>query len=224
MKDIGKGLKSILAIAAFIAITISAIMFNCDIYRIIPLYISLVVMFLQMRASRISFLLGGCNAIYYAAVYFYLKLYGIALYSLLVAFPIQIITYIRWKKRAYAHTTILKRLKNKTRFIWVSGFMAVWLALYYLLYNLGSEYIILDNSAAVIGTAANLASLLYLIEFPYIQSVTHVINIILNAQLISNDPKQWTYLIYYFYALACAIISAVYMQRLYNKQKAERIE
>ena len=221
MKDNGKILKCIFAGVAFIAITVSSIVFKCDVYRVLPLYVSLLVMFLQMRASRMSFLVGGCNAIYYAVVYFCLKLYGIALYSLLVGFPIQIITYFRWKKRAYAHAAVLKRLQTKTRILWICLCSTAWVALYFILGNFGSEHIILDNSAAVIGAAANLASLLYLIEYPYIQSITHTINMFLNIQLICEDPKQWPYLIYFIYALVCAIISAIYMQRLYNKQQSE---
>lgn len=218
-----KLLKYILAVAACIGITVSAIIFRCEVYRILPLYASLVVMFLQMRASRLSFLIGGCNAAYYAVVYFYLDIFGMGLYSLLVACPIQIFTYIRWKKHAYAHSTVLKRLSNRDRLVWVATFVAVWVFLFLILRSIGSEYIILDNSAAVIGVASNLASLLCLIEFPYIQSVSLFLNIFLNIQMINNDPKQWTFLIYYIYALSCAITSAFYMQKLYNKQKIEPI-
>ena len=221
MKLRGHIYKYVLIGLTAVAISVAAVLTGCPIYRIVPLYVSLVVMYLQTRASRFSFLLGGCNAAYYAVVYFYLGLYGIALYSLLVASPIQIITYIRWKKRAYKHSALLKCLSWKTRLAAVLGFAGVWGLLYLILSGLGSAYLILDNTVSVIGAAANVASLLYLIEFPYVQCLSLVLNITLYIQMIQNDPKQLTFLIYTMYALTCALISAVYMQKLYNWQKQE---
>ena len=206
-----------------VAITVAALMTGCPVYRIVPLYISLSVMYLQTKASRFSFLLGGCNAAYYAVVYAFLELYGMALYSVLVACPIQIVTYIRWKKRANKHSALLRRLSWKQRLLAVGAFAAAWGLLYALLSSLGSGYVILDNTVSAIGVAANLASLLYLIEFPYVQCVSLALNIMLNAQMVQTDPKQWTFLIYTAYALVCALISAVYMQKLYNWQKKENI-
>ena len=54
---------------------------------------------------------------------------------------------------------------------------------------------------------------------PYVQCVSHVLNITLYVQMVQQEPKQWTYLIYTVYALVCGIVSAIYMHRLYNKQK-----
>ena len=211
--------RYVLMAAAFAGITAAAILTGSDVYRIIPLYVSLLVMYLQTKASRMSFLLGGCNAAYYAAVYLFLGLYGMAAYSLLIASPIQIFTYIRWKKRAYGDAAILKRLSAKQRLLWAAAFGALWTVLFFTLRALGSGYILLDNTISVISTAANIMGLLYLIEFPYVQCVAHILNITLYVQMVQTQPKQWTYLIYSSYALICGIISAVYMHKLYNKQK-----
>ena len=208
---------------AFVGITAAAICTGSDVYRIVPLYVSLLVMYLQTKASRFSFLLGGCNAAYYAGVYLFLRLYGMAAYSLLLACPIQIVAYIRWKKRTTGNATALKRLSNPQRLLWIAGFAALWTVLYFALRALGSGYILLDNTITVISTAANILSLLCLIEFPYVQCVAHILNITLYIQMISEEPKQWTYLIYTVYALACGVISAVYMHKLYNKQQKDAI-
>ncbi len=69
--------RYILMAVAFAGITVAAVVTGSDVYRIIPLYVSLLVMYLQTRASRFSFLLGGCNAAYYAGVYLFLGLCGI---------------------------------------------------------------------------------------------------------------------------------------------------
>ena len=216
--------KYVLIAITAVAITVAAVLTGCPIYRIVPLYVSLFVMYLQTKASRFSFLLGGCNAAYYAAVYAFLGLYGMALYSVLVASPIQIVTYIRWKKRAYKYSALLKRLTWKQRIMAVAVFAGVWGILYVLLSSLGSGYLVLDNTVSVIGVASNVASLLYLIEFPYVQCLSLVLNIVLYMQMVQTDPMQWTFLIYTVYALICALISAVYMQKLYNWQRKEKLE
>lgn len=223
MKLRGHIYKYVLIALTAAAVTVAAVLTGCPVYRVIPLYVSLFVMYLQTKASRFSFLLGGCNAAYYALVYFFLELYGMALYSLLIACPIQIMTYIRWKKRAYKHSALLKRLSWKQRLGAVLGFGAVWGLLYAVLSGFGSGYLILDNTVSVIGAMANAASLLYLIEFPYVQCLSLVLNIVLYIQMVQEDPRQWTFLIYTTYALICAAISAVYMQKLYNWQKKEDI-
>lgn len=220
---LGNIYKYVLICITAVAIAVAAVLTGCPVYRVIPLFVSLLVMYLQTRASRFSFLLGGCNAAYYSVVYAALGLYGMALYSALMACPIQIFTYIRWKKHAYKHSALLKRLSWKQRILAVVGFGALWAVLYLILSSLGSGYLILDNTVSVIGVAANVASLMYLIEFPYIQSLSHTLNIVLYIQMVQNDPRQWTFLIYTIYALVCALISAVYMQKLYNWQKKENL-
>ena len=215
--------RYVLMAVAFLGITAAAVLTGSDIYRVVPLYVSLMVMYLQTKASRFSFLLGGCNAAYYAGVYLFLGLYGMATYSLLIASPIQIFAYIRWKKRLNGIETELKRLSGKQRFLWVLGFGGLWGLLFVILRTLGSGYLLLDNTITVISTAANILSLLCLIEFPYVQCVAHVLNITLYIQMVSTQPKQWTYLIYTVYAFCCGVISAVYMQKLYKTQKKDEI-
>lgn len=223
MKLRGRIFKYVLISLTAVAITVAAVLTKCPVYRIIPLYVSLMVMYLQTKASRFSFLLGGCNALYYGIVYVALGLYGMAMYNAFVACPIQIVTYIRWKRRTVANATVLKRLTAGQRIGGVLAFAAAWTALYFVLRVFGSEYLILDNSVTLISVCANVASLLYLIEFPYIQCVSYVVNIALYIQMIRDDARQWTFLIYAVYALVCVVISAVYMQKLYNWQRKENI-
>lgn len=76
-----------------VLITVAAVYFPGNGYRILPLYVSLVVMLLQTNANRMCFLVGGINSVFYAAVYFSLGLYASSLYWLLFSCPIQIITF-----------------------------------------------------------------------------------------------------------------------------------
>ena len=166
MKLRGHIYKYVLIALTAVAITGAAVMTKCPVYRVVPLYVSLLVMYLQTRASRFSFLLGGCNAAYYGIVYVALGLYGMAMYNAFLACPIQIVTYIRWKKHTVANATVLKRLTAKQRMLCVVSFAAAWTGLYFVLRVFGSEYVILDNSVTLISVCANIASFLYLIEFP----------------------------------------------------------
>lgn len=213
--------RCFLAGAAFAGITVTAVLFSCDLYRVLPLYVSLIVMIMQTRADRNCFLVGGLNAAYYAVVYVVLGLYGMALYSLLVAFPLQIITWLRWRRNPYAQATVLRRLSVRQRIGWGAGMAGIWLVLYLILNAFGSGYLILDNTISVISAAGNVGSLLSLIEFPFMQVLAHVLNIALYVQMVGEDPRQWTYLIYSVYALACSILSAYYMHGLYLRQRRE---
>ena len=221
MKRRGNIYKYALIGLTAVLITVAAFATGCEVYRVLPLYVSLIVMYLQTKASRFSFLLGGCNAAYYAFVYVITELYGMALYSILLACPIQIVTYIRWKRHTFANTTRLDRLTATQRIVSILAFAGVWTGLYFLLGAFGSEYLILDNSVTLLSAAANVTSLLCLIEFPYLQCVSYVVNIALYTQMIQKDPRQWTFLIYAIYALICCAVSAVYMQKQYNWQKKE---
>ena len=211
----------ILIAVAFAGIVATGWIYACPIYRVIPLCVSLVVMILQTRANRATFLLGGVNAIYYAVVYFSLKLYGMSLYSLLVACPLQLITWWRWRKNAYAQATVLRCLTRKQRLRWGLGLAGAWLGLYLLLDAFGSGYLILDNTISIISTAGNLGSLLSLIEFPFAQILAHVLNITLYVQMVQQEPAQWPFLIFFTYALICSSISAWFMHKLYRKQRQE---
>ena len=215
------GFLYLMVAAAFLGITVTGVMYGCPVYRMIPLCVSLMVMILQTRANRMSFLLGGVNALYYAVVYFSLKLYGMSLYSLLVACPLQIMTWLRWRKNAYAHATVLRRLTGKQRLRWSAGLAGAWIGLYLILDAFGSWYLILDHTISIISTAGNLGSVLSLIEFPFAQILAHVLSITMYVQMVLEEPAQWHFLIFFSYALICSSISAHYMHKLYRKQRQE---
>ena len=56
------GLVYLLAAAAFLGIVVTGVVYGCPVYRMIPLCVSLMVMLLQTRVNRMTFLLGGLNA------------------------------------------------------------------------------------------------------------------------------------------------------------------
>ena len=80
-----------------VLITVTGVYFNQSFLRILPLYNSLVIASLQSRVNRYSNLLGSINSLLYTVVYFHYNLYASALSALLFSFPMQMITFIRFK-------------------------------------------------------------------------------------------------------------------------------
>lgn len=204
-----------------IALAATAIIFKQSVIRTIPLFVSLFIMLLQTKANRFAYLLGGGNSILYAIAYFTMHLYGSALYAFCVSFPLQIITFICWSKRAYGNSTILRRLSNKQRIGWLSGGIAVWVVLYLILSAFGSQYLILDNTVTIIGITSTVFGMLALIEFQFLQLANGLVSCVLYITMLRNDPAQITYLIYTVYSLICCTLSLRYMYKLYQKQQEE---
>lgn len=222
MKKILRDGNTWLVVVTFVLITVTGIMFSQKWYRMLPLYISLFVMIMQTHANRYNFLLGGVNSIFYAIVYYALGLYGMAVYAVMVSFPLQIITFIRWNKHAYGNSTVLKRLPRKTRIISAVAFVAVWSVCYIALSAVGSGYVILDNTITILGIASTVCSLLSLIEFPFLQIAGQIISIILYIGMMKTNPEQITYLIFSCYSLICSSLALVYMSKLYITQHKEK--
>ncbi len=61
-----------------IGITVCAVIWKAAVWRILPLYVSLFVSFLNSRVDRRAFLIGGINSILYAIVYVSYGLYAMA--------------------------------------------------------------------------------------------------------------------------------------------------
>lgn len=211
--------RTVLMLLTAVSITVTAFIFPENILRIIPLYISLFIMLLQTKANRFCFLIGGCNAVLYAIVYFSLKLYGLALYALLVSFPLQLITFLRWSKKAYGKATVLRSLSAKQRICWTIGFATVWLLLYAMLSAFDSGYLILDNTVTLLGIIGTVFSMLSLIEFSFMQIVSGIISCILYVNMLREHPAQITYLIYTIYSLICSVSVCVVYRAEGGKDK-----
>lgn len=212
---------SLLAVTA-VSIAVTGIVFHQSFVLILPLFVSLFIMLLQTKANRFAYLLGSGNAILYAVAYFLLGLYGSALYALCISFPLQIITFIRWSKRAYGNSTVLHRLTNKQRLLWLTGGGVVWVLLFLLLSAFGSQYLILDNTITILGIIATVFGMLALIEFQFLQLASGIVSCVLYATMLKDDPAQITYLVYTVYSLVCYVLSLRYMHSLYQKQQEEQ--
>lgn len=202
-----------------VLLTAAGIFFHQSFFRILPLYVSLVVMILSSKVSRYAFLLGGLNSILYAAVYFYYGLYGVAAQAILFSFPMQIITFFNWKKNADKDAVKFRRMKKSALIICCASFAAAWAALYFVLKRLGSDYAVLDNTVTLLGIFASVLTAFAYIEYAWLTLSVAIINIFLYIQVIPAHHDQVTYLIYGIYSLICVSMHFSKARKLWKSQQ-----
>ena len=97
-----KNVRKVILLLTAVLVAVTAIIYKLDFICVLPLFVSLFVVMYQSEARRSAYLIGGLNALLYAGIYFfYFKLYGNGLTSVLVSFPLQVATFINWKKHSY---------------------------------------------------------------------------------------------------------------------------
>lgn len=205
----------------FMLITFFGIKYSQSILKIIPLYISIVVMLLQLRVNRYAFLLGGINSVLYAAVYFYYALYGSAFYAITVSFLMQIATFINWGRHSYKKTaTVFKTMGIKKFTLFSAGFFVIWLICYMIFKRLGSSHTLLDNTVMLLGIVTTLLTMFSYVEWTYLQNLNCIINVILYATMLKENPEMSTYLVSMVYSLLCANMALFNVRKMYNEQRS----
>ena len=205
-------LVPIFATAALI--TAAGLYFHQDFFRILPLYVSLFVLIFSAKVNRYAFLIGGLNSILYAAVYFAYGLYGMAVFS----FPIQMLSFFRWKKHAYKQSVQLQKMTVRQRILVSVGFASVWAALYLILKSVGAAYALLDNTVSLFGICITFLQLFAYVEYTYLMLPNSLFSVALYIQMLPENPEQTTYLIYALYSLVCYIFQLINAARLYRLQ------
>lgn len=214
--------KKIITIAVMaILITGAGIYFHQNFFRILPLYVSLFVMILQANVSRYAYLLGGLNSILYSVIYFVYGLYGIAAQALLFSFPMQIITFFRWKKNADKNSVIFRKMNGKQLALTAAAYAAAWVALFFILRRAGSDYAVLDNTVTLVGVFTSVLTALAYIEYTWLMVPAGILNIILYIQVIPDNPEQTTYLIYSVYSLICVTVQFFKARKLWKEQNSQ---
>ena len=220
----GNLISILLIVITAALITWTGIVYQQEVFRIIPLYVSLVVGMLQARASRYACLIGSLNSILYAAVYFSFALYASAAYALLISFPLQAITFLRWRKRSYKHSTEFRRLSGK-QWALVGGLFALSFALLYGITSLaGSGYRLLDNSVTLFGILISILTMLSFREYSWLMLISGSLTIALDARMTVDHPAQITYLIFALYSMTCIVRQFFAVRGLYKEQLQQRKE
>jgi len=206
-----------------LSITVTGFLFNQDFFRILPLYISLIIALMQSNVNRYALLLGGINSILYAFVYIYYSLYASALYAAFISFPIQIVTFIRWNKQRWKSSTLLRKMSWKLRSITAFSFAAVWSGMYILLTLTDSKYVLFDTSVSLFGILISILTMFSYIEYTYLMLPSCLISIGMYLVMMQENPEQITYLIFSIYCFVCQCIAFRNARQIYAEQKKEDV-
>lgn len=211
--------KKVIIILTGIAILIAGIICKQEFFLMIPLFISLFVMAFQSDANRIGLLIGAINAAIYTAAYVYMGVYASAASAILFSFPIQLSSFFTWKKKAYKNTVMFRKMTNKQRIIFSSAVIAMWIILAGIMIHFKYEYAVLDSISFLLGFIIPILTMLAYIEYTYLWIIQAIIGLLLNVQMVVNDYKQTTYLIYGIYALYCVIGAFISVRKFYKEQQ-----
>lgn len=206
-----------------IAITIAGIRYHQSFVRILPLYISLLVVLLQSSVNRYASLIGGINALLYGVVYYHYGLYATTAYTVLFSAPMQFATFVLWSRRAYASSTQLRKMTGRQLTMTALLFLLAFGGLCLVLSVLGSQYMIFDNTVTLLGIWLCVLTLLRFREYSWLSVINSLIHFTLYASMVRDFPEQMTYAIYGVYLVICGVMTFCNVQILYRKQRAEGI-
>lgn len=213
--------KLVIIILTAVVILATGIITKQPFFLMIPLFVSLFVMTFQSEANRIGALIGAINAVIYTFTYLYMGVYASAASGLLFSFPVQLITFFNWKKKAYKKTVVFKRMTNKVRILFFSGIGVLWAVLAVVFYYMQYEYAVFDSLLFLLGFIVPVLTALAFVEYTYLWIVQAVFGLFLNVQMVMNDTSQATYLVYGFFALYCVILAYINVQKFYKEQRVE---
>lgn len=204
-----------------VLITAAGIYFHQSFLRILPLYISLVVGLLQSRINRFASLLGSINSLLYGVVYIYYNLYGSAFSALLFSFPIQLLTFIRWNKNKWEHSTVLRKLSTKQRILILLGYIVALAVMWIILPLIGSQYVFLDSVTNLLGILIYFLTMFAFVEYTFLMVINGIIGTALYITMLGDTPEITTYLIYSVYSFVCIVVAFFQARKLYDSQQAE---
>lgn len=204
-----------------VSITAAGIYFKQSFLNILPLYNSLVVGMLQSRVNRYASLVGSINSLLYGAVYFYYGLYGSLFSAVLFSFPIQLLTFLRWNKNKWKHSTVLRKLTAKQRILLAVGCVATLVIMWIVLPLIGSQYVFLDSLTNIIGIVIYFLTMFAFVEYTFLMVINGIIGIALYVQMLGETPEMTTYLIFSIYSFICIVLAFFQARKIYKNQQAE---
>ena len=203
----------ILAALVFVALAVLAVLYKPEPFSVLPLFISVIIMFLQTRVNRFAYLVGATNSVLYAVAFYLMSLYSQAAYALLVSCPVQIVTFFLWQRHTEQGATQTRKMTARSRCILASVALVAWVAFYFIFKGLGSAYLLLDNTVSIIGIIATLLVALRFSECAILSLTSGVISLVLYAQMLANDPSTVIWLVFTAYSVVCNCITFINMSR-----------
>jgi nicotinamide riboside transporter PnuC len=213
-----KNLMYVLILFTAAGITVAGILSGQQFIRMLPLYISLMVMFFQSDALRIAPLIGSLNSLLYAYVDYSYNLFGSALSALLISFPFQMLTFILWTKRKDGKTTVFRKMSPKKRILFFLAVAIVYVPCLVVNFNMGAALAPLDTYSFVGVFATQILTLFAFIEYTWFSVFGSLITILMNALILKSSPDRACYLIYSIYSAICCIRGAVTVYKIHKRQ------
>lgn len=202
-----------------VLITVAGVYYRQSFLRILPLYISIIIGMLQSGVNRYACLLGSINSLLYGAVYVYFNLYASAISAVLFSCPIQMLTFIRWNKNKWKHSTVLRKLTAKQRIWIVIGYIVALFAMWIVLPLIGSQYVFLDSATNLLGILIYFLTMFAFVEYTFLMIVNGIIGIALYVTMLPDTPETATYLIFSVYSFICIVFAFFQARKLYNSQQ-----
>ena len=223
-------LSMILMSITLVLIITCVILFKPDFIMVLPYFVSLVIGALQASANRYAPLIGGVNSIFYAIVYYYLGLNGNALYALLVSFPLQIITFIRWQKNKYGSSTIFKKMTWGGRALTAAAFVLAVVGFRAILNLMGGSQQLLDSMTTLFGILITVLTMLSFVEYSYLAPISGMVGLYMyisgafeitgaGVGLAEGGEKKIHIIIFSIYSLICVTRGFFRVQKLYKEQQ-----
>ena len=207
-----------------ILLTVLSIVFKQMFIKVLPCYISLVVMLLQARANKYCFLLGALNSIIYAVGYYFEKVYGSLAEALILSFPIQMITFFVWKRNEGKSQSKTRNLTLKQALITVASFVVVWIGMYFVFKAIGDSSPILDNSIFVLSLVIYVYTLFGIVESRLLLIVSCCISLTMWTIKTFYDIKSITYVLLSVYNLYMCIKGFVIWKKIASKDNGKEIK
>lgn len=191
--------------------------------KVLPLYISLFVMFLNSTANRYGIIVGAFNSILYGVVYLQFGLYGSAVSCFAFSAPIQFLSFIRWSRHSYKKTTVFRKLSGKKRICLLLILIVAYVCSVIALKLSDGRYVFLDAVSIPLGLLIPILNMFAYVEFTYGQLFSTPFTIVIATLMIPTTPAQSAYLVYHVYSYICIIKAFFNVKEIYKEQHANGI-
>lgn len=211
-----------LVVLVAVAMTVITIINKQSFFLVLPLYVSIIIMFMQAKVNRFAFILGSINSIYYGVLNLVIyKVFASAMQCFLVSCPIQLMTFIRWNKKPYGNSTVLRKMSNKARALVALGCVIICIGAVFVLNALGSTNTMLDSIVTVLAILVSILMLLSYSEYAFLNIVTCALNTALHFSIfLQGSTEMLCYVIYDIYSTICCVLAAITATRLLKQQAA----
>lgn len=210
----------ILVPLTFFGVTATSIVTNQAFFRILPLYVSLLILLLNSRVNRYGLLIGSLNSILYGFVYLHYNLYGSAISAFLVSLPLQLITFILWSKHSYKHSTVFRKMSPRMRLLTALGSIVAYVIYVFAMKNTDANYLYLDSIIMISGIVVPILTLFALVEYAYVSMLTAPVSVLMYVLLSFETPEQLPYLIFNIYSCVCCARQLYNARSLFSEQQS----